>query len=79
MHSRTEVEAAIGNLARNRVLEYLRAERRGGRSVVTLVDISEETAIDPEAVESVMIQLEDMTDTPVRRASTDQLRWHIRR
>jgi predicted ATPase len=79
MHPRTEVETAIGNLARNRVLEYLRAERRGGRSVVTLVDISEETALDPEAVESVMIQLEDMTDTPVRRASTDQLRWHIRR
>ena len=78
MHSRSEIETAIGNLARNRVLEYIRVQRRGGRSVITLVDVSEETALDPETVEAVMTQLERSADAPVRRATADQLRWHIR-
>ena len=79
MHSRSTVEKAIDNLARNRVLEYLRVVRRGGRSVVTLVDISEETALDPGTVEAVMSQLETEPEASVRRATADQLRWHIRR
>lgn len=79
MRSRSTVEKAIDNLARKRVQEYLRVERRGGRAVVTLVDISQETALDPETVEAVMKQFEIETDAPVRRATADQLRWHIRR
>jgi DNA-binding MarR family transcriptional regulator len=79
MRSRSEIETAIGNLARTRVLEYIRVQRRGGRSVVTLVDIAEETALDPETVEAVMRQLERSADVPVRRATADQIRWHIRR
>jgi hypothetical protein len=46
--------------------------------VVTLVDVSEETALDPETVEVVMRQLERSADAPVRRATADQIRWHIR-
>jgi len=79
MQSRPELGEAIDTLAKERVLEYLRAERRGGRSVVTLVDISEETALNPGTVEAVMTQFENRTDAPVKRATTDQLRWHIRR
>lgn len=79
MRSRSTVEKAIDNLARKRVLEYLRTVRRGGRSVVTLVDISEETALDPDTVEAVMVQLENEPDASVRRATVDQLRWHVRR
>lgn len=79
MRSRSTVEKAIDNLARNRVLEYLRVVRRGGRSVVTLVDISEETALDPGTVEAVMSQLETEPEASVRRATADQLRWHVRR
>lgn len=79
MRSRSTLEKAIDNLARKRVLEHLRVARRGGRSVVTLVDISEETALDPETVETVMTQLEAESDAAVRRATADQLRWHIRR
>jgi hypothetical protein len=78
MRSRSEFETAISNLARTRVVEYIRGQRRGGRSVVTLVDVSEETALDPETVEVVMRQLERSADAPVRRATTDQIRWHIR-
>ena len=79
MRSRSTVEKAIDNLARKRVLEYLRTARRGGRFVVTLVDVSEETALDPDTVETVMAQLENEPDASVRRATADQLRWHIRR
>jgi hypothetical protein len=79
MRSRSTLEKAIDNLARKRVLEYLRVARRDGRSVVTLVDISEETALDPETVETVMTQLETEPDVVVRRATADQLRWHVRR
>lgn len=79
MRSRSTVEKAIDNLARKRVPEYLRTVRRGGRSVVTLVDISEETTLDPDTVEAVMFELEAEPDAPVRRATADQLRWHIRR
>jgi hypothetical protein len=78
MRSRSEFETAISNLARTRVVEYIRGQRRGGRSVVTLVDVSEETALDPETVEVVMRQLERSADAPVRRATADQIRWHIR-
>jgi hypothetical protein len=79
MRSRSAVEQAIDDLARDRILEYISIARRGGRSVLTLVDISEETALDPGTVESVMTQLENGPDAPVRRATADQLRWHIRR
>ena len=79
MRSRSAVERAIDDLARDRVLEYIRIARRGGRSVITLVDISEETALDPATVEAVMMQLETGPDAPVRQAAADQLRWHIRR
>jgi hypothetical protein len=78
MRSRSAVEQAIDDLARDRVLEYISIARKGGQSVVTLVDISEETALDPGTVESVLIQLENGPDAPVRRATADQLRWHIR-
>lgn len=79
MHSRSEIETAIGDLARSRVLEYVQTERKAGRSVVTLVDLTEETALAPGTVEAVMTQLEADVEVPVRRATTDQLRWHIRR
>lgn len=79
MRSRSTVEKAIDDLARDRVLEYIRIASRGGQSVVTLVDISEETALDPGTVESVMTKLESGPDAPVRRATADQLRWHIQR
>lgn len=79
MRSRSAVEKAIDDLARDRVLEYISIACRGGRSVITLVDISEETALDPGTVEAVMAQLESGSDAPVRRATADQLRWHIRR
>jgi hypothetical protein len=78
MRSKSAVEQAIDDLARDRVLEYISIARKGGQSVVTLVDISEETALDPGTVESVLIQLENGPDAPVRRATADQLRWHIR-
>lgn len=78
MHPRSEVETAINDLARDRVLEYILSERQAGRSVVTLVDVTEETALAPGTVEAVMTQLETDTETPVRRATADQLRWHIR-
>lgn len=79
MHPRSEVETAINDLARDRVLEYILSERQAGRSVITLVDVTEETALAPGTVEAVMTQLETDTETPVRRATADQLRWHIRR
>ena len=79
MRSRSAVERAIDDLARDRVLEYLRIVSRNGQSVVTLVDVSEETALDPGTVEAVMAQLESGPDSPVRQAAADQLRWHIRR
>lgn len=79
MHSGSEIETGISDLARNRVLEYLQTERQAVRSVVTLVDVTEETALAPEAVEAVMMQLEKDVEVPVRRATADQLRWHIRR
>lgn len=79
MRSRSTIEKAIDNLAQRRVHEFLRVSRRSGRSVVTLVDISEETALDPDTVDAVMTQLEAEPDAPVRRATADQLRWHIRR
>ena len=79
MRTRSAVERAIDDLARDRVLEYISIARRGGRSVITLVDVSEETALDPGTVEAVMAQLESGSDAPVRRAAADQLRWHIRR
>ena len=78
MHSRSETKTAFSTLARERVLEYLRTERDAGRSVVTLVEVTEDTALDPGTVEAVMNQLETDVDAPVRRATADQLRWHIR-
>jgi len=78
MRTKSAVETAINDLARDRVLEYIRTERRTGRSVVTLVDVSEETALAPGTVEAVMTQFEMEADAPVRRAAADQLCWHIR-
>ena len=79
MRSRSTVEKAIDDLARDRVLEYIRVASRGGQPVVTLVDISEETALDPSTVDAVMAQLETEPDVLIRRAAADQLRWHLRR
>lgn len=78
MPPRSEVEKAIDTLAQDRIREFLSTERRGGRSVVTLVDVSEETALTPETVEAVMTHFEASADVRVRRAAADQLRWHIR-
>jgi hypothetical protein len=78
MHPQSEVEAAINPLALDRVIESILSARQAGRSVVTLVDVTEETALAPGTVEAVMTQLETDAETPVRRATADQLRWHIR-
>ncbi|MEF8826254.1 MAG: hypothetical protein V5A27_07935 [Halapricum sp.] len=78
MRTESAVGTGINELARDRVIEYIQTELRAGRSVVTLVDVSEETALAPGTVEAVMTQLETDVDVPVRRATADQLRWHIR-
>lgn len=72
----SEVETAINHLARDRVLKYILSQ--AGWSVVTLVDVTEETALVPGMVKAVMTQLEIDAEMLVRRATADQLRWHIR-
>lgn len=76
MRSRLAVEKVIDDLARGRVLKYIRGASRGGQSVVTLVDILEETALDPGTVKAVMAQLESGPGAPVRPGAADQLRRH---
>lgn len=72
------VTRAVVDLARDRVVDYLRAERRAGRTVVTLVDLSQATALDPRTVEAVMELLAGDPGHAVRRSATDPLRWYLR-
>lgn len=72
------VARAVVDLARDRVVDHLRAERRAGRTVVTLVELSQATALDPRTVEAVMELLADDSKYAVRRSVTDPLRWYLR-
>ena len=64
--------------ATDTVLEHLRAERRAGRTVLTLVELSQATALDPGTAESVMDGLVADPERGVRRSTADPTRWHLR-
>ena len=71
------VAEAVVDLARDRLTEQLRTERRAGRTVVTLVELSQATSLDPRTVEAVMARLERDPERTVRRSVTDPLRWYL--
>ena len=71
------VGAAVVDLARERVVEHLHTERRAGRTVLTLVELSRATALDPRTVEAVMERLVDDPERRVERSPTDPLRWYL--
>jgi hypothetical protein len=71
------VVAAVVDLARDRLTDHLRAERRAGRTVLTLVEVSQVTALDPRTVEAVMERLVEDPEYPVRRSTTDPHRWYL--
>ena len=73
----SDVGAAVVDLARERVTEHLRTERRAGRRVLTLVELSQATALDPRTVEAVMERLVDDPERRVERSPTDPLRWYL--
>jgi hypothetical protein len=72
------VAGAVSDHAQERVADHLRAERRAGRTVVTLVELSQATALDPHTAEAVMESLADAPDRAVRRSTADPLRWYLR-
>ena len=69
---------AVVDLARERVADHLREERRAGRTVVTLVELSQATALDPHTAEAAMESLADDPDRAVRRSTADPHRWYLR-
>lgn len=71
------VAEAVVDLARDRLVEHLRTERRAGRTVVTLVELSQATSLDPRTVEAVMERLECDPERTVRRSVADPLRWYL--
>lgn len=71
------VVGAVVDLARDRVTDHLRAERRAGRTVVTLVGLSQATSLDPRTVEAVMALLDSDPERTVRQSATDPLRWYL--
>jgi hypothetical protein len=72
------IAAAVADLARERVTDHLREERRAGRTVVTLVELTQATSLDPRTAEAVMERLAGDPDRAVRRSTADPLRWYLR-
>jgi hypothetical protein len=48
-------------------------------TVVTLVELSQATALDPHTAETVMESLADDPDRAVRQSTADPLRWYLRK
>ncbi|MFC7228536.1 hypothetical protein N0B31_14080 [Salinirubellus salinus] len=72
---RTErpVAAGIVRAAERRVREELRERRRRGERVVTLAELAEATALDPNTAAAVMGRLEPA----VRRIGSGECRWYL--
>jgi hypothetical protein len=73
----TDTSAAAADPARDRLAEHLDAERRAGRTVLTLVELSRATSLDPRTVERVMERLAADPRSGVRRSPAARLRWYL--
>jgi hypothetical protein len=67
------VAAGIVRAAERRVREELRERRRRGERVVTLAELAEATALDPNTAAAVM----DRLDPAVRRIGSGESRWYL--
>lgn len=66
------VAAGIVRAAERRVTEDLRERRRRGERVVTLAELAEATALDPNTADAVMQRLES-----VREIGSGETRWYL--
>lgn len=78
--TRSAIERRIERLAVDRILEFLHRSKGHGRLVYPLAELSEETALSPTTVESVMTLLEDEGPYTVRRQGerSGEIRWLVR-
>jgi hypothetical protein len=67
------VAVGIVRAAERRVLEELSARRERGERVVTLAELSESTALDPNTAVAALRRL----DGEVRRIGSGENRWYL--
>lgn len=71
------VHQGIEQVAIGRVLEWIHRQHRDGRRIFTLVEISQETAIDLNTAEEVMETLEGTGPYDVIPLEYGETRWRV--
>lgn len=78
MGQTSQVPQTIEQIAQNRVAKHLCREIGNGQAVVTLPELSGETALDPNTAEVVMERLEQTDRFSVHRCNGGEIRWIVR-
>jgi predicted transcriptional regulator of viral defense system len=71
------VDRSIEQVPIGRLLEWIHQHHREGRRIFTLVEISHETAIDPNTVEAFMSTLEETGSYDVIHQEFGETRWRV--
>ena len=77
MNNRGAVSREIVDAARDRVERVLQQKRHRGERVVSLTELAEETAMDPNTAAAVMDDLTRQQAAPCRQVLDSEVRWYI--
>lgn len=77
MGQSARVSRTIAQIACDRVASHLERELDRGQAVITLAELSEETALNPTTAEAVMERLEDSDQFSIRRCGGGEIRWVV--
>lgn len=77
MATQNPVRRGIEQAAFSRVIDYLHQERKKGRPIVPLIELSEATSIDPGTAETVMRRPEKTGPFDVEPLEYGEIRWRI--